>query len=199
MKLLLPILGIAGALLLVASTIKPDAPPVPKPAPAGVETNAASLVTRVTTADGVKTSSPAPKTTSKAIPLTPAEQKRFEEGKGIYEATCLACHQQHGLGQEGLAPPLVNSTWTTGSPERIARIVLHGLRGPITVLKQTYELEMPPLGVLDDDQIAAVITYVRREWGHTASPMTPADIARIRQKESARDESWTALELLKLP
>ena len=50
-------------------------------------------------------------------PLTAAEQQRFEMGKVMFEATCAACHQPHGYGQDGLAPPLVDSEWVAGSPE----------------------------------------------------------------------------------
>ncbi|HKS37843.1 MAG TPA: c-type cytochrome, partial [Verrucomicrobiae bacterium] len=66
-------------------------------------------------------------------PLTSEQQKRFEQGKELYLISCAACHQTHGLGQEGLAPPLVDAEWPVGPPERLVRIVLHGLRGPVQV------------------------------------------------------------------
>src|SRR6185436_19357072 len=93
----------------------------------------------------------------KMAKLSAEDQKRFDAGKLVYEATCVACHQGHGLGQEGLAPPLAGSEWVGGSPERMIRIVLNGLRGPIRVKKQVFELDMPSLGVLDDEQIASVV------------------------------------------
>jgi mono/diheme cytochrome c family protein/glucose/arabinose dehydrogenase len=132
-------------------------------------------------------------------PLSPEDQKRFETGKAWYEATCVACHQPHGMGQAGLAPPLVGSEWVNGPAERLARIVLHGLRGPITVNREKFELDMPALGVLDDDQVAAVLTYVRREWGHTAAPVAPATIKKVREATAQRDDAWTEPELLKVP
>ena len=61
--------------------------------------------------------------------LTDEEKKLFEAGKAQYTLICGACHQPNGQGLDGLAPPLVDSDWTTGSPERLARIVLHGVRG----------------------------------------------------------------------
>jgi glucose/arabinose dehydrogenase/mono/diheme cytochrome c family protein len=134
----------------------------------------------------------------KGPPLTAEQQRLFDIGKGIYEATCLACHQAHGLGQEGLAPPLVDSEWVSGSPERLARIVIHGLRGPIRVKKQQYELDMPSLGVLEDEQIAGVITFVRRSWGHGFSPVDAALVKRIREATKAREDAWTEAELLKI-
>jgi glucose/arabinose dehydrogenase/mono/diheme cytochrome c family protein len=128
-------------------------------------------------------------------PLSPEEQKRFEAGKAMYEATCLACHQAHGLGQPGLAPPLLESEWVASSDARLIRIVLHGLRGPIKVKGEAFELDMPSLGVLDDDQIAAVLTYVRREWGHSFEPVTPARVKQVRDETANREDAWTSQEL----
>lgn len=132
-------------------------------------------------------------------PLTAEEKKRFEDGKELYSLTCAACHQPHGLGQEGLAPPLVDAEWVTGSEKRLARIILGGLRGPITVNGKEYKLEMPPLALLEDAQIAAVMTYVRREWNHTASPVTEDYVAKIRKESEGRDEPWTDADLSKTP
>jgi mono/diheme cytochrome c family protein/glucose/arabinose dehydrogenase len=142
-----------------------------------------------------------PKTTNvaKARPLTPEEEKLFENGKSVYEATCLACHQPHGMGQEGLAPPLVGTDWVAASPGRLIRIVLHGVRGPLKVKDQTYEMDMPALGVLDDEQIASALTYVRREWGHAFSAVTPEMVKKVRQDTEKREEAWTEPELLKIP
>src|SRR5207244_1969728 len=99
-------------------------------------------------------------------PLTPPQQARFEAGRAIYAATCIQCHKPTGLGQEGLAPPLLDSEWPLGPEGRPIRIVLHGLQGPVTVGGRAFNLEMPGLGKLKDDEIAAVLTYVRREWDH---------------------------------
>jgi len=138
-------------------------------------------------------------TNTQAKPLTADEQKLFDNGRGVYEATCLACHQPHGMGQEGLAPGLVGTDWVAGPPERLVRIVLNGLRGPVKVKDQTYELDMPSLGVLDDEQIASVLTYVRREWGHTYSAVTPALVKKVREETAKREDAWTEPELLQIP
>ncbi len=136
---------------------------------------------------------------AKGRPLTAEEQKRFEAGKTMYEATCLACHQVHGMGQPGLAPPLVGSEWPAASENRLIRIVLHGLRGPIKVKGDTFEMDMPSLGVLDDEQIASALTYIRREWGHTFEPVSPAAVKRVRAETEKREDAWTMPELLKIP
>jgi mono/diheme cytochrome c family protein len=129
--------------------------------------------------------------------LSPDEMKRFETGKANYEGYCLPCHQAHGLGQEGLAPPLAGSEWV-GSEQRIARIVLHGLRGPIKVKGQPFELDMPALGVLDDEQIASVLTYIRNEWGHSFPAVTTNTIQQVREQTADRNDAWTEEELLKI-
>jgi mono/diheme cytochrome c family protein len=132
-------------------------------------------------------------------PLTKEEQARFDAGKELYLVTCGACHQPTGLGQEGLAPPLLDSAWSVGSEQRLIRIVLQGVRGKMTVKDKVYEMEMPPLGVLEDEQIAAALTYIRREWGHTAAPVDAATVAKVRKETESRLEAWTEADLLRIP
>jgi mono/diheme cytochrome c family protein/glucose/arabinose dehydrogenase len=131
-------------------------------------------------------------------PLTAEQQLRFEAGKELYVTSCMACHQPLGQGQEGLAPPLADSEWTIGSQERLVRIILQGVRGPIMVSGKIYDLDMPGMSVLDDEQIASILTYIRREWGHTASPVEPATVSKIRAATANRADAWTEEELLKI-
>jgi mono/diheme cytochrome c family protein/glucose/arabinose dehydrogenase len=138
-------------------------------------------------------------TPARVTPLTQEQQARFEAGKELYTTTCGACHQPHGKGQEGLAPPLLDSDWVLGSERRLVRIVLHGVRGPLNVKGAAYEMEMPPLSIFDDEQIAAILTYVRREWGHAAAPVDPETVKKIRDETAKREEAWTEKELLKIP
>lgn len=130
-------------------------------------------------------------------PLTPEQQAGFERGKLIYVSLCSACHQPSGTGLEGLAPPLVDSEWVLGSPDRPARIILNGLTGPVSVGGVTWRLEMPPLRQLADEDIAGVLTYIRREWDHNASPVSSNDITKIRAAVAARTTPWTSDELKK--
>lgn len=136
---------------------------------------------------------------TQAATLTPEEQALFDAGKAQFPLICGACHQPTGLGQDGLAPPLVDSDWVTGSPERLARIALGGLRGPINVKGKIWELEMPPVWVLSDKEIASLLTYIRREWGHQASAITPDFVAKVRKETESREEAWTEADLLKIP
>ncbi len=132
-------------------------------------------------------------------PLNAAQKERFEQGKTLYLASCGACHQPHGKGQEGLAPPLVDSEWALGSEQRAIRIVMHGVRGAITVKGKVYSLDMPGLWVFDDNQISSILTYVRREWGHEADPVEPETVAKVRADTSKRNEGFTEPELLQIP
>lgn len=130
---------------------------------------------------------PAPIVT--VTPLTPAERKRFDAGAELYKNLCIACHQADGRGREKLAPPLVGSRFVVAQdPGNAARIVLGGMEGPIGL--------MPPLAsALSDEQIAGVLTYIRREWGHIASAVAPDDVTEIRGLTRTRTRPWTAAEL----
>jgi mono/diheme cytochrome c family protein len=139
----------------------------------------------------------------KPAPLTARQQELFEIGRTQFTLICAQCHKPDGLGQEGKAPPLVNSPWVLGSDKRVVRIVLHGLRGPVQVAGgQTFnldlKLDMPALKALSDDQIAGVLTYVRRSWGHEAPAVDPATVATIREWNQARRDGWTMQELLQI-
>ena len=59
-------------------------------------------------------------------------------------------------------------------------------------------MEMPPVNVLSDKEIAALLTYIRREWGHTASPISPEFVAKVRKETEARLDAWTEPELLQI-
>lgn len=129
-------------------------------------------------------------------PLTTEQQARFESGKQLYNMVCAACHQANGRGLDGLAPPLLDSEWILGSHERPVRIVLHGVRGPITVLGRVHTGDMPAFGgALDDTQISSILTYLRREWGHTAAPVDPDVVKEIRAKTAGHSDAWSPEEL----
>ena len=120
-------------------------------------------------------------------PLTVVEQKRYETGHQQYLTTCAACHQVTGTGLANVAKPLIGSEWALGSPERVVRILLHGKEG--TML-------MPPIGSsLTNDQIAAVLTYVRRSWGNSANAIDAAQVSEVRGATLGRKKPWTEEEL----
>ena len=130
--------------------------------------------------------------------MTAERKEQFELGTSLYDTRCAACHQPHGYGHEGLSPPLVDSEWVAGKVERLARIIMHGVRGAISVKGQKYDLDMPALGTFDDDHISGILTYIRREWEHTLDPVEPATIKRIRAMTAQREEAWSEAELLEI-
>ncbi len=125
-------------------------------------------------------------------PLTPEEQARFEAGQTIFLGLCAGCHQPDGQGKPNVAPSLVTSQFAAAANAQVPmRIVLEGKEGTVGL--------MPPLGpALTDTQIADVLTYVRRSWGHTASAVTPTEVTELRQTTSDRKTPWTNDELTAL-
>ena len=131
------------------------------------------------------------------VPLTTAQQALYEQGKTIYATICVACHQPTGTGMAGLAPPLVDSEWVLGQPDKIIRIVTQGLSGPVEVKGSKWELEMPGLPIFTDEQIAGILTYIRREWENTGSAVDPAFVTSVRAAITDHTKPWTATELQK--
>jgi mono/diheme cytochrome c family protein len=122
-----------------------------------------------------------------------------KRGRKVYD-NCVACHQPNGMGLPGQFPPLAGSDWVrVENPARIIRLVLSGVQGPITVNSQSFNNAMPPWGpVLKDEDIAAVVTYIRNEWGNKGSAVTPEQVAAIR-KELGDRPPWSPDDLLKVP
>ena len=135
-------------------------------------------------------------TASNPQPLEKTQSQQVSKGKALYLVSCSACHQPNGQGLEGIAPPLAGTQWPSESEDRLARIVLHGLRGPIIVVEKEYNLEMPAMGFFNDQEIAAILTYVRTTWGKKPKPVTSETIGRIRTLNRERSDSWTIQELL---
>jgi mono/diheme cytochrome c family protein len=123
-----------------------------------------------------------------------------QDGAQLYTLYCAACHAADGKGATGgTFPPLAASPYLAGDPDRAVKIVLKGLSGPVDVLGKTYNLEMPPQGaVLPDDQVAAILTYVRSSWGNQAAAVTAEQVKTIRASIQDRNTPWTAPEILKL-
>lgn len=122
------------------------------------------------------------------------------QGKKLYASVCAACHQPTGLGMPGVYPPLAKSEWVAGSEERVIRILLHGLNGPVKAAGVEINSSMPVIGPggynFTDEKIAAVLTYVRQEWGNSAPPVTAEKVKEIRTQSAAgRSTPWTAAEL----
>jgi mono/diheme cytochrome c family protein/glucose/arabinose dehydrogenase len=132
-----------------------------------------------------------PETKPDVPKLNADEEKRFAAGKELYGSVCAGCHQPDGMGKEKIAPALVQSPFVTGSAAVAARILLGGKEGSVGL--------MPPLAAtISDEQMAALLTFIRREWGHTASPVAPADVKEVRGLTASRKTPWTEAELTAL-
>ena len=127
----------------------------------------------------------------------------YLNGQETYTELCMGCHQADGKGAVPLAPPLRDSEWVTGSPDRLAKVLLAGLTGPIEVAGKTYAppqvQELMP-GLIDnehatDERIAEVMTYIRNAWGNKADPVAPGAVQKARAAVGSRREPYTAKEL----
>ncbi len=132
-------------------------------------------------------------------PLTADEQKAYDLGHNLFSVTCAACHQPTGLGAGGVAPPLVDSEWVLGSDERLIRIVLAGVQGPIKAAGASFDSTMPSWASFNDEQIAGILTYIRRDWEQGATPIKPATVKAIREAAVKHEGAWTSADLSKLP
>ncbi len=121
-------------------------------------------------------------------------------GKQVYDALCLNCHQPEGKGLPGIYPSIAGSDWAGGDPQRLIKMLLHGLNGQIRVngeeFKQLAPLPMPPMG-LDDQQIADVLSYVRANFGNKAGAVKPEQVKAVRTATTSRTTFWTQDELAK--
>lgn len=133
--------------------------------------------------------------------LTAEAQQQWQRGAEIYrkDGSCGTCHQTDGQGlPAAMFPPLAGAHWVTGNPERLIDITLHGLTGPIEVNGTTYlgHAPMPPFkATLNDDQIAAALTYVRNAFGNTASPVNATQVKSVRQSSNDTKRFWTVQKL----
>lgn len=120
------------------------------------------------------------------------------KGDQVFAGVCQPCHQAHGYGIPGQYPPLAGSEWLLADKETPIRILLHGLSGPLTVKGRTYYNVMPAFhDKLSNEEIAAVITHVRSQWGNNAPAVTAAEVDSVRQQTAGRGE-WTVDELMRL-
>jgi mono/diheme cytochrome c family protein len=109
------------------------------------------------------------------------------DGAAIFAARCAPCHQATGQGLPGVFPPLAGSEWVNGKDSTVAAIVIHGITGSLTVKGSHYDGAMPTFGTqLSDDEIAAVLTYVRAQWGNKAAPVTTETVAMTRETHKSR-------------
>ncbi len=122
-------------------------------------------------------------------------------GKALFSSNCITCHQANGQGLPGQYPPLAGSEIVLGPAlNHTVAIVLKGLQGPVTVKGQAFNNSMQAWeGQYTDQQLAAILTYVRSDWGNNAPAVTADMVKKVREQTKDRKEQWTWPEVQKLP
>lgn len=134
--------------------------------------------------------------------LVTQEQNQYYRGQELFDgrAACFGCHGKQGQGMDGMAPPLANSEWVTGKPDRLIKVLLHGLHGPITVNGVDYQLPMVMPGLaanpsFSDQDNADIATYIRNNWGNAAEAISAGDVSKVRAQTANRNQPYTVSEL----
>jgi mono/diheme cytochrome c family protein len=118
--------------------------------------------------------------TSLSLSVAAQTSKPEEQGKIVYESYCLACHQIDGSGVPQLNPPLINTEYVKGDKTRLINVVLKGLQG-VEVEGEVYDNPMPPFDYLTDEELAAVLTYIRSNFTNKASAIKKEEVAAARK------------------
>ncbi|WP_336517389.1 PVC-type heme-binding CxxCH protein [Pollutibacter soli] len=135
--------------------------------------------------------------------LTGRDAELFQKGKAIYakEGFCITCHQADGAGlSASFFPPIIRNNWILGDEDRLIKLVLKGLQGPIEVSGKTYpgQVPMTPFeGLMNDEEVAAVLTYVRNSFGNKGSVISPEKVRTVREKVLSKKGFYTVEELEK--
>lgn len=119
------------------------------------------------------------------------------DGKQLYGSKCAACHQATGLGVPGVFPPLAGSEWVVGDEKVLTHILLHGVNGEMEVRGTIYKGAMPAWNAMADDELAAVMSYIRSDWGNKAPEITADTVKAQRKATKARTEPYKSGQELK--
>ncbi len=118
---------------------------------------------------------------------TAAENELYGKGADVYAKVCTVCHGPEGKGVPRVGAALAGSAYVNGDAGVLARILLHGKEGAIGL--------MPPVGTLPDEDLAAILTYIRGSFGNAGDPVNLIAVKEYRQAYSHRDRPWTEEEL----
>jgi len=131
--------------------------------------------------------------------------KQYPKGAALFSSVCQTCHGPDGNGVKSLAPPLNQSEWVTGDKDRLISVVLFGLTGPVSVNGHLYKApeingDMPGIGYskeLANEDIAQLLSFIRKSWRNDADKVTTEEVAKVRQKLKDRQNAFTVAELEK--
>jgi len=136
-----------------------------------------------------------------AVAAAPPDPKVI--GKRLYSQNCIVCHQANGLGVPGQFPPLAGSEWVNSDSihgdNHLVLLMLHGHQGPMKVAGQSYNNAMPQWKQLSDADIAAILTYIRSDWGNNAPAIDASFVTLLRKEHEAQSDPYTQPELMAMP
>ena len=150
------------------------------------------------------------------LPLsTHADDGQMKRGAALYQQKCLLCHQGGGQGVPPVYPPLAGSDWLAEDRERTIRVLCEGRSGPLTVKGRLYNNAMSAQ-IMDDQEVADVLSYAGQSWGNTMAAFTVAEVGQARRKSRyptyaallaatayqplpKAPEGWTLREVAQLP
>ncbi|MGM0529985.1 MAG: c-type cytochrome [Bacteroidota bacterium] len=101
-------------------------------------------------------------------------------GEQVYVKHCLTCHQKDGSGVSSMYPPVYDNPRVKGDKERLIKIILEGQSGKIEVHGKYYNGVMPPFKNLSDEEVASVLTYMRRNFDNDTTDITTEEVKAIR-------------------
>ncbi|MEB2782078.1 dehydrogenase [Algoriphagus sp. C2-6-M1] len=161
-----------------------------------IDQNRLNMLMRIFTWPGYEPS----KVVVSASQLDERAMKQFAQGRQKFLVTCAGCHGSDGEGATRMGPPLAGSEWVLGDERRLAMILLHGLEGPVEVAGKTYDAPdilpvMPSHATMDDGSIAAILTYIRNEWGNQAPLISGRTVSKTRLTTQGRVYPWKAADL----
>ena len=126
----------------------------------------------------------------------------YTAGQKLYakDGYCTTCHQTNGKGLPSSGfPPLSNSIWVTGNQERLIKLVIKGIMGPMELngVKYAGQVPMTPYGgLMSDKEIASVLTYIRNSFGNKATAIDPEKVKEVRAKIASKQDLYNANMLL---
>ena len=137
---------------------------------------------------------------SNVLNLADYQQESYYRGKEYFDgkAACFGCHGKDGKGIDNMGPQLQASEWVIGSEQRLAKVLLHGLMGPIKVKNIQYDLSMVMPGFaanLTDQELADIATYIRNNWGNKAERVSRGVFKGLREETKGRQLPYTEKEL----
>ena len=110
-----------------------------------------------------------------------ADNEYMDRGKKVYDRVCLVCHQSDGSGVPMMYPPVIDSEYISGNTDSLIVLILEGMSGPVVIKGEEYNSIMPPQkDVLDDQELADLINYLRNSFGNSGEMVSPEQVAGMR-------------------